>query len=258
VQVDASGAAAYIFGDGGAKLDGVIEVSIDDPNFGSPRIAMVGDAVNGNNWSLQLNASELVPGAHTAYVRQRINGLAASPVVSVAYSISPTVEQTVTSMVTLATANPRSSGGISQYDVTIRNSSTQTIFAPLRIEVASITSASGNVSVANADGGGNGAGAAWEYGAHTGADNALTVNEVSSARTLKFNNPNNEAFTVTYRVIGNLDRGAGGGSAGSSSSGTGGGGSGQSGSNPSTVTSVLHSLTYNPLLNSISSKLLKP
>src|SRR5205814_6887496 len=92
-----------------------------------------------------------VVGAHTAYVRQRINGLAASPIVSVTYTISSTIEQSVTSMVSLVTSSARSSLGVSQYDISVKNTSTATIYAPLRIEVASITSASGRVAVANSD-----------------------------------------------------------------------------------------------------------
>ena len=100
-------------------------------------------------------------------------------VVSVSYTVSPTIEQSVTSMVSLATANARSSLGVSQYDMTIKNTSTATIYAPMRIEVASITSASGRVTVANADNGKTGAGAAWDYSTKLGTDNALTSNEIS-------------------------------------------------------------------------------
>jgi hypothetical protein len=130
----------------------------------------------------------------------------------------------------------------------------------MRIEVASITSASGRVTVANADNGKTAAGAAWDYSTRLGIDNALTSNEFSAARNLRFNNPNNEAFTVTFNVIGNVDRSAAGGSSGSSSSGGGSsGGAASSGTSPtSTITSALYSLTYNPLLNTVTSKLIKP
>jgi len=257
IQVDAAGALSYTIGDGAPKFNGVVEVSIDDANFTAPRTVSLGDPVNLNTWSLQLSGTEMVAGAHTAYVRQRITGQPASAAASVAYTISATVEQSVTSMVSLTTANPRSSLGVSQYDMTIKNTSTATIYAPLRIEVASITSASGRVTVANADNGNNGVGAAWDYSPKLGLDNALTPNESSAARTLKFNNPNNEAFTVTFNVIGNIDRSAAASSSSSSSGGgSGGGGSGSGGTNG--VTTTLFSVAYNPLLNSITSKLIKP
>jgi len=145
IQVDASGAATYTLGEGGANLNGVVEVSLDDANFGSPRVATLpADAVNDNHWQLQLSGSELVPGPHTAYVRQRISGRDPSPVVSVSYTVAATVEQPVTSLVSLMTANPRSSLGVSSYDVSMKNTSTQTIFSPLRLELASITSGERN------------------------------------------------------------------------------------------------------------------
>jgi photosystem II stability/assembly factor-like uncharacterized protein len=180
--------------------------------------------------------------------------------------LPPPPAPNVTSMVSLATANPRSSGGISQYDLTIKNVSSQAIYAPLRLEVASISSASGKVTVSNADNGKTGAGASWDYSTKVGSDNALTPNETSLARTLKFNNPNNEAFTVNFRITGYLDPAAAGaaaassgGSSGAGGSGGGGGASGSSGTGPaSNVTSMVHSLTYNPLLNTITSRLLKP
>ena len=114
--------------------------------------------------------------------------------------------------------------------------------------------------MANADNARTGAGASWDYSTKLGADNALTANEVSGPRTMKFNNPNNEAFTVNFNVIGNVDRSSAGGSSSSSSSGGGGsGGSASTGTSPTnTVTTMLYSLTYNPLLNSIKSQLIKP
>lgn len=178
--------------------------------------------------------------------------------------LPPPPAPNVTSLVSLATANPRSTGGVSQYDLTIKNTSSETIYAPMRLEVASISSASGRVTVANADNGQTGAGASWDYSTKIGGDNALTANETSLARTLKFNNPSNEAFTVTFKVTGYLDpnAAAAAAAAGSDSSGgggSGGGGSSSSGTSPaSNITPMVYSLTYNPLLNTITSQLLRP
>ncbi len=98
LRVDTSGAATYVMGQGGALLDGIVEVSIDDPNFSAPRTATLSDAVNDNKWSLTLSGSDLVTGAHTAYVRQRINGREASPVVSVPFTVAATIEGQVNSL----------------------------------------------------------------------------------------------------------------------------------------------------------------
>jgi hypothetical protein len=152
-------------------------------------------------------------------------------------------------MVALQPSGATTANGVSSYNMVIKNTSTQTIFAPLRIEVASISSASGRVTVANADNGRTGAGAVWDYSTFLGTDNALTAGESSAARSLKFNNPNKESFTVTFNVIGNLAR--------SSQSSSAGGGS--SGSDPTaTVTNLVYTITYNPLLNSLKSQLIKP
>jgi hypothetical protein len=258
IQVDAAGALSYTLGDGAPQFNGVVEISIDDPAFTAPRLAALGDVVNANTWSLQLSGSELIAGAHTAYVRQRINGRDPSPVVSVAYTVSATIEQSVTSMVSLTTANPRSSLGVSSYDVSVKNISSVSILAPMRLEVASITSASGTVTVANADNGKTGAGAVWDYSTKLGADNALTANETSAARNLRFNNPRNEAFTVNFNVIGNLDRAAAAASSSSSPPGSGTTPSSSSSSATSTVTSLVFQITYNPLLNSLTSQIIKP
>jgi hypothetical protein len=251
--VDASGASTYTVGDAGARFNGVVEVSLDDPNFGAPRLAaMSANAISDNSWSLQLSGADLVAGAHTAYVRQRINGRNPSPVVSVAYHVSANIEQTVTSMVNLITANPRSSLGVSSYDLSLKNISSVSIFAPMRVEVASITSASGTVTVANSDNGQLGVGAVWDYSTKLGADNTLTANEASAVRNLRFNNPRNEAFTVTFNIIGNLPRSASGGSSSSSSAGGGGsGGTTNSDSATASVTNLVFQITYNPLLNTL-------
>ena len=47
--------------------------------------------------------------------------------------LPPPPAPNVTSLVSLATANPGSSSGVSQYDLTIKNVSTQAIYAPLRL-----------------------------------------------------------------------------------------------------------------------------
>jgi len=268
IKVDASGASTYVVGQGGAQLDGVVEVSLDDANFSTPRlVTMAADAVNDNSWSLQLSGADMVAGAHTAYVRQRGNGRNPSPVVSVPFTIAATIETQVTSLVSLITANPRSSLGVSSYDLSLRNASSQTIFSPLRLELASITSASGTVTVANADNDQTGVGALWDYSTKLGADNVLSANEVSAARNLRFNNARNEAFTVTFRVSGNLARQSTSASRVSNSSSLAGNGAqpeGNSASAPAgstatnSVTGLVFQLTYNPLLNTVTVQLITP
>lgn len=168
-------------------------------------------------------------------------------------------------MVSISTANARSSGGVSSYDVSMKNTSTQSIFAPVRIELASISSASGNVRVANADNALTGVGAIWDYSTRLGSDNTLSANEVSGARNLKFTNPNNEPFTVTFNVIGNLARGSSSSMTASSSNESDSSSNAYGGKSSGTFANVtggvmtsLYKLVYNPLLNTVTVELIKP
>src|SRR5205085_4999367 len=119
--------------------------------------------------------------------------------------------QDVTSMIGLQMTNPKSGSGSSSFDLAFKNSSTQTIFTPLILMVSKISSASGRVTVANAGNGKTGIGATWDYSGSVGSDNMLTGGESSLSRNLKFNNPANEPFTVTFSVVGVLASGGGGG-----------------------------------------------
>jgi hypothetical protein len=162
-------------------------------------------------------------------------------------------------MVSLQAANPGSASGVSSFNLTVKNNSGESISTPLRVEVGSLTSPSGKVKVNNADNSGAGAGAAWDYSNTVGLDNILSAAETSSARTLKFTNTSNEAFTVTFNVIGNLARAAGaGGSSGSSPSGGESSGGTPAVSNPTgTLTNMVFSVTYNPVLNTLTWQLMK-
>jgi hypothetical protein len=195
-----------------------------------------------------------------ATIARQSNGLG----VFSAFDPKGLTEQNVTSLVALQVSNPSSASGVSSFDLAIKDTSTQTIFSPLRAEVAQISSASGRVAAANSDNSLSGAGANWSYSSLVGTDNVLSSAEVSGARLLRFRNPNNETFTVTFSIIGNLpytgpsccsptppSSGGSGGSGGSGASST-------SSSSPSIsgATSLVYQLTYNPVLNSISIKLI--
>ena len=174
-----------------------------------------------------------------------------------AYDPKPFIEQNVNSLIALQITNQGTTAGVTSYNLAIKDTSTQTIYTPLRLEVGQISSASGRVSVANADNGQTGAGANWSYTSLVGADNVLSPAEVSGLRQLKFRNPNNESFTVNFNVIGNIAyTGPSCCSANGSTSSSGGGGS----SAPSiqSATNLVLQATYNPLLNSITIKVVSP
>jgi hypothetical protein len=81
----------------------------------------------------------------------------------------------------------------------------------------------------------------------------LSPTEVSGLRQLKFRNPNNESFTVNFNVIGNtVYTGPSCCGANSSSSS----GQNNSSNSASGLQNLLVQVTYNPLLNSITIKVI--
>jgi len=247
----------------GFNADGTITIIVPKSAFGNPLPGDLLGAVNGRTLTGDVPGS---PEAtlersnvfidHTFVKAQTDNSYPAATYTVVGNTTcSQFIEQNVNSLVSLQPSNPGSASGVSSFNLAIKNASTQTIFVPLRIEVAQLTSASGKVTVKNADGGGTGAGALWDYSSYVGSDNILSAAEVSLPRTLKFNNPNNEAFTVTFNVIGNLANPGNTPSSSSSSSSGGSGGSSGATAPTAVLTSKVFQLTYNPLLNTLTVQL---
>ncbi|MEK6334294.1 MAG: S8 family serine peptidase [Acidobacteriota bacterium] len=155
-------------------------------------------------------------------------------------------------------------GGVWQFDQTLRNASSNTsVFAPLRFVITSISSNSGTVRVKNADDGGNGvsAPATFDYTSQVGSDQQLAPGELTASRRLQFNNPASEMFTFTVMVKGHMPDPAGAASGGGAGAGTSGGSSGASGTSGSSTNSGLSlprvmKITVNPLTKSVTAKLL--
>jgi uncharacterized membrane protein YgcG len=242
---------------GSFNADGTITMFVPKTSVGNPQPGDLLGAVNGRTFTGDTSQTNTLERStllidHTFVKAQRDNGSpAATYMVNGNNTCSQFVEQNVNTLVSLQASNPGSAAGVSSFDLALKNTSTQTIFVPLRIEVAQLTSASGKVTVKNADNSGSGVGALWDYSSYVGSDNILSAGELSLARSLKFNNPNGEVFTVTFNVIGNLaNPGNGSSSSGSSASGGSTGGSG-SGSGTTMLTTKVFQLTYNPLLNTL-------
>ncbi|HEX8853858.1 MAG TPA: hypothetical protein VF754_10245, partial [Pyrinomonadaceae bacterium] len=151
------------------------------------------------------------------------------------------------------------SGGQTQYDQTLKNKSTDTtIYPPLRFTITAIQSGSGAVRVANADNSGQGttqSPASFDYSNGFGSD--FTPGETSSARRLRFINPNAEMFQFTAVVTAFMSSTPGTSSTGTDTTQAGGGGGGttnQQGilgiSSTSGVQSVLK-FTVNPLTRTV-------
>lgn len=160
----------------------------------------------------------------------------------------------VTSMIALQTSNVRGGAGVNSFDLALKNNSSQAIFTPLTLMVSQLSSASGRVAVQNAGNGKTGVGATWDYSSLVGSDNLFSGGELSGTRNLKFSNPNNEPFTVTFSVIGML---AASGMSSSSSGGGSVGTSSTSGTTSTTTPPALLSVAYNPLLNTVTWQMLK-
>lgn len=243
IQVDAAGAFAYTLGEG-AQRDGVVEVVVDDADFAEPREARLVDVTDGaNRWETELG--ELAAGSHTLFARQRIADRDASPVVAVDFEVPATVERVVNELVRLIAENSSFAGGVAAFDLRLENTSETVIFTPLRAEVVELSSASGDVTVANADNGETGVGALWRFDAQVGGDDELSPSETSGARRLAFNDAAGEPFSVTLDVVGQLEPTAG--AAGADGDGTGSAEDAGSGD----LASLGFELTVHPLAGSV-------
>jgi hypothetical protein len=152
------------------------------------------------------------------------------------------------------------SGGVFRMDLNITNNSTSAYVPLVELKIVGITSASGTVSVKNADNGGNGRSlsnaALFGYSNLLGTDQVFTAAEVTGSRTLQFNDPAAELFNIDV-VVTAFQRGAGGGGeAGAAGAPAGSGaGAGGSGTGPLSLTKVMR-ITVNPLTKVVSAKLL--
>jgi hypothetical protein len=246
------------------QSDGTITIVVPKSGVGNPQPGDLLGAVNGRTITADKPETNTLERStlfvdHTFVKGQTDNSYpAATYTVAGNTQCSPFIEQVINSMVSLQAGNPSFAGGVASYDLSLTNTSSQTIFTPLRVEVAEI---SANARAANADNGQTGAGAYWDYSNRVGADSVLTSGETSGTRNLRFNDPSGGPFTVTFNVIGNLAR-ASAGSGSASSGSTGGGGSSGSSSGASsstnTLTSTVFQVTYNPLLNVATVQLLHP
>ena len=247
------------------QSDGTITMFVPKSAVGNPQPGDILGAVNGRTIIGDTPLTNTLERSTTFVDHTFCKGQADNSYPASTYTIggniqcSPFIEQVVNSLVSLRTSNPSFAGGVASYNLTLTNTSLQSIFTPLRVEIAAI---SGSATAANADNGQTGVGANWSYSSAVGADAILAAGETSSARNLRFNDAGGAPFSVTLNVVGNLARSTGGsGSAGGSSSGGGSGsGTGASGSSSpaGSVTGLIFRVTYYPLLNRVIVEQLRP
>lgn len=166
----------------------------------------------------------------------------------------------ITALVSTAMSNVSFTGGVFKMDLNIRNNSMNTYVPLVELKVISISSASGTVTVKNADNGGNGKSAStaalFGYSNLLGADQEFTAAEITGNRTLEFNDSAAEMFSFDVNVTA-FERGAGGDVGGSAAPEGGGTSAGTSSSDAELLplTKVLR-ITVNPLTKSVTAKLL--
>jgi hypothetical protein len=166
----------------------------------------------------------------------------------------------ITALISTAMSNVSFMGGVFRMDLNIRNNSTNSYVPLVELKVIGISSASGTVSVKNADNGGNGKSAStaalFGYSNLLGTDQQFTAAEITGNRSLEFNDSAAEMFSFDVNVTA-FERGAGGDVGGAAAGAESGGsaGSGSSGTGLLPLTKKLR-ITVNPLTKSVTAKLL--
>lgn len=210
---------------------------------------------NQPNGNLSFRVRALTPGVIGSYVTTPSN------VSSVVVDRRTKVD--ITTVIQTAISNVSLTGGVFKLDLNVRNNSTATYLPIVDLNVVRISSTSGTVRVRNADNGGNGTSltnaALFGYSNQLGVDQIFSPAEVSSSRTLEFNDNASELFTfdvvvTAYQSIGGT---GGAGAPGSGSGGGSTGGTSQSGtSTPLTTLTRVMRITANPLTGIVSASLL--
>jgi hypothetical protein len=164
----------------------------------------------------------------------------------------------ITGKTTTTVSNVSLAGGVFQLDLTLTNGSDKSYLPLVTFEVVKIQSASGTVSVANADNGGGGKKAIdpalFDYSSQLGADGVFSPAETTGARTLRFHDPASELFTFKAKVRAYK----GDGEAGSASEPAGAAGAGEPTSEPGLLdVQWLLEGTANPLTRTVVFKLIE-
>jgi hypothetical protein len=216
---------------------------------GSQTAATLTDQPNGQ---ISYRIRALAPGQIGSYVTAASNS---SPV-----TVDRRGTVDITSQISTAMSNVSFTGGVFKLDLNIRNNGTETYVPIVDLNVIKIASASGTVSVKNAENGGNGktssSPALFGYSNKLGTDEEFTPAEVTGTRSLEFNDPSAEMFSIDVNVTA-YQRGSTlvGGSAGSTAGGSSSGSTGGSGTGVTSIPKVLR-ITINPLTKSVTAKLL--
>jgi Subtilase family/PA domain len=225
-------------------------VAVTGPNQTSLALA------NQPNGELSFRVRALTPGLTGSYVTAPSN--------SQNVIVERRVLVDITSQIQTAISNVNLAGGVFSLDLNMRNNSQNTYLPMVDLRIIKITSGSGTVSVKNAENQGDGRSTAtaalFGYSTQLGSDQIFSGAEVSSNRTLQFNDSAAELFSFDVNVTAFQSTVSGGGTAtGASSSSAGGsssssGGSGGGGS--LLPLSRVMRISVNPLTRVVTARLL--
>ncbi len=256
-SLDFDGAFSVSWQGQGGETAYEVERSTDGTNYeliaslpGSQNSLALTNQPSGN---LSFRVRALTPGVIGSYVT------APSNVTTVQVERRSKVD--ITALISTAMSNVSFAGGVFKMDLNIRNNSANSYVPLVELKVVGISSASGTVTVKNADNGGNGkslnTAALFGYSSLLGSDEEFTAAEITGNRSLHFNDSAAEMFSFDVNVTA-FERGAGGnvgGAAAAPESGGSGGASGSSGTGLLPLTKTLR-ITVNPLTKSVTAKLL--
>ncbi|MGQ0762204.1 MAG: S8 family serine peptidase [Acidobacteriota bacterium] len=254
-QVDFDGSVTLNWTPTGGELS----YEIDKLNDGDWE--MIGTAAAGTT---SFAVTNLADGTHSFRVRGLHAGQIGKYVTNGGNAVSVLVSHRskvdITNLVTRAISNVSLTGGVFQFDLAMTNKSAQAYVPLVDLNIIGISSASGTVTVINADNGKSGLNLAnaalFGYSQKIGSDQIFSPNEVSGTRTMRFQDNAFEMFNFDVVVTGYVSTG-GGGDAGSQSAPAGGGSGDDAG--PTGIltkfTSVIR-FTANPLTQSVTAQTL--
>src|SRR5438309_4258136 len=127
------------------QSDGTITIFVPKSAVGNPQPGDLLGAVNGRTITADTPLTNTLERStlfvdHTFCKGQADNSYPASTyTIAGNIACSQFIEQLVNSMVSLHSSNAAFAGGVASYNLTVTNTSAQTIFTPLQVEVAAIT-----------------------------------------------------------------------------------------------------------------------
>jgi subtilisin family serine protease len=232
----------------------------------------VEQSTDNQNWQILLDVngratsfgiSNLTNGTYYFRVRGIVPGQIGRYVTVPSNVVSVLVDQRslvdITNQVSKAMSNVSLNGGVFQLDLSLTNNSTQTYLPLVDLNVVSISSTSGTVKAINADNGNDGTSSAnaalFGYSQQIGSDEMFTPNEITSPRTLRFQDNASEMFTFDAVVTAYVSTGGPSSSSSSSSSSqpqSSSGSSATGGVLPLTQLKAVLRFTANPLTTTVT------